>query len=241
MDRTFLVLATVTVGCLVVAGAAFGALFYTERTAAETLSSTLAFSITIRPDQTISNVTFLIPLPVDASGTSPVVKAAGAREIAGLPADWNTTLLGADGNTFLGISAGQIPAQGENATPYLLTMHTAAPRTALATAAPEDHSPVIRPRTGNQGMACPPGLDGIPRTCSVYVSHIYAEYEAVPGAQVSIRLELIGTNTWQSLSSHTGSYRDVVSLTLQGPAHGWHDGVGLLAAGIGEEFPGSGR
>ncbi|MDD1676320.1 MAG: hypothetical protein LUQ40_01135, partial [Methanomicrobiales archaeon] len=73
--------------------------------------------------------------------------------------------------------------------------------------------------------------------CSVYEGHIYAEYGGVPSTQVDIRLELVGRNTWESLGSHTGAYRDVVTLSLHGPVQGWHVGDGILAAGIGEDFP----
>jgi len=237
MDRTFNVLATLTIGSLIVTGLLFGIIFYQERSATTTLSSTLTFTLTIRPNQTLDEVTFLIPLPANAVGYSSVIAMAGAREITALPPDWNTTLVGTAGYTYLGISAARIPAEKGNVTPYRLTVRTAASRFALDTVAPEANTPVFRPRSAGRAQACAPVQEGTPSACREYEGYIFAQYRAVPDAEVEIQLELVGTNTWQSLGDHSGAYMDALSLSLHGPVQGWHTASGVLVTGIGEEFP----
>jgi hypothetical protein len=237
MDRTFRILAAGTIGCILVVGGIFGFLFFQERAATESLRGTLSFTITINTDHPLDNVTLLLPVPVDNSGSSPLLEKIGSKEISGLLPGWDTTLIGAREHAFFGISADQIPAVRENTTPYRLSVTVISPRSALDTISPESYSPVFRPRTAGLGQICPADTAGTGLRCMGYTGVVFAEYTAAPDAQVEIRLELVGRNTWQVMGEHTGEYRDTVALSLHGPARGWHKCRGLIMTGIGEDVP----
>lgn len=238
MDRTLRFLAIVTFGGILIAGLTLGVMIIPGRTARETLSTTQSFSLTITPNHTLNEVTILIPLPADANGFSPIVIEAGARNISGLPADWNTTLVGTKEFTFLGISADHINAGEGTATPYTLTITRTALRVPPDTAAPAGREPLFRPRTAEITIPCPTATGGTPQTCSGYATSVFAEYRAVPDTQVEIRINFSGSNTWEVLGTHSGGYRDTATLSLHGTVlPGWHTATGILESGIGEEFP----
>jgi len=67
------------------------------------LASTYAYTLTISTSEKLSNVTFFIPVPVDPAGDSPFVRQWSSRAVPGVPAGWETVLLGSGKGTMLKI------------------------------------------------------------------------------------------------------------------------------------------
>jgi hypothetical protein len=75
--------------------------------------------------------------------------------------------------------------------------------------------------------------DRTPPACYEYESRIYANYTASPDAEVTVRIELTGENSWWVYGWSGNKYMDRVGVTLTGAQDGWCAASGNLVAGEG--------
>jgi hypothetical protein len=202
------------------------------------LSSTYSYSCTITTDSTLSNVTLFIPVPADPLGNSPIVAQFSAHAITGLPDDWTGTLYDTGKATMVRITTPAIiPPEGTNpAKPFTLIlsseMHS---DTVIDTREPIKNSALFHPVRDLQPVACPPAGSRVPETpqCYRYVTSLYADYEAMPGASVNITSTVVGRNSWNIFKPGFNEYTTATGLLMTGSHDGWATMTGTLTSGIG--------
>jgi hypothetical protein len=202
------------------------------------LSSTYSYTCTITTDSTLSNVTLFIPVPADPLGNSPIVARFSARAITGLPDDWTVTLYDTGKATMVRITTPAItPPVGTNpAKPFTLTLSSEMQSGKLIdTREPIKNSALFHPVKELQPVACPPAGSRVQETpqCSRYVTSLYADYEAVPDAEVDITSTVVGRNSWNIFEPGSNEYTTVTSLQMSGSHDGWATMKGILTSGKG--------
>ncbi len=207
---------------------------FVEKAYRTSLSGSYSYTCTITTDSPLSNVTLFIPVPADPSGNSPVVAGFSARDIAGIPDDWQVTLYDTGKATMVKITTPVItPSPGTGPA----TIRIAADLTSDAvidTRDPLNNSALFRPAGEIRQIPCAPGpaIRGSP-VCYRYVTSMYADYDAAPGAMVNITETLGGRNTWHIFEPGSNEYETAVSLQMSGEQHGWSTMSGTLADHIG--------
>jgi hypothetical protein len=202
------------------------------------LSSTYSYTCTITTDSTLSNVTLFIPVPSDPLGNSPIVARFSAHAITGLPDDWTVTLYDTGKATMVKITTPAItPPEGTTpAKPFTLTLSSEIQSDNLInTWEPIKNSALFQPVRELQPVACPPGSSRVQETpqCYRYVTSLYADYEAAPGASVNITSTVVGRNSWNIFEPGSNEYTTVTSLLMTGSHDGWVTMNGTLTSGIG--------
>jgi hypothetical protein len=202
------------------------------------LSSTYSYTCTITTDSTLSNVTLFIPVPEDPLGNSPIVARFSAHAITGLPDNWTATLYDTGKATMVKITTPAItPPEGTTpAKPFTLTLSSDMQSDKLIdTREPIKNSALFRPVRELQPVACSPGSFRVQETpqCYRYVTSLYADYEAAPGASVNITSTVVGRNSWNIFEPGSNEYTTVTSLQMSGSHDGWATMKGILSSGTG--------
>jgi hypothetical protein len=202
------------------------------------LSSTYSYTCTITTDSTLSNVTLFIPVPEDPLGNCPVVARFSAHAIAGLPDDWTVTLFDTGKATMVKITTPAItPREGTTpAKPFTLTLSSDMQSDNLInTREPVKNSAMFHPVRELQPVACPQAGPTVQETpqCYRYVTSLYADYEAAPGASVNITSAVTGRNSWNIFEPGSNEYSTVTSLLMSGSHDGWATMKGTLTSGTG--------
>jgi len=225
-----------TLGLLLVILIAFVLLFsyqaYVEKVYRESLSGTYSYACTITTDSPLSNVTLFIPVPADRSGNSPVVAGFSTRDIAGIPGNWEVTLYDTGKATMVKVTTPEITPSPAT-TPLRMSADLKAD-TAIDTSDPLNNSALFRPVGELVQVPCAadPAVRGNP-VCYRYVTSLYADYEAAPGASVTISASLTGRNTWRIFEPGSNEYETAVTRHMSGEQHGWSTMSGILTEHIG--------
>jgi hypothetical protein len=217
MDRII----KITIGIFIVLLVAFigfaGYSFYIENTYRNSLTSTFTYNCIITTDSLLANVTLFIPVPADPSGNSPVIGEYSAQAIRVVPSSWKTELYDTGKATLVKITTPSL-APG---TTTLYTNITA--KGFIDTRSPLENSPVFRPvqelKTAGTGQT--------------YVTTVFADYQAPPGAAVTITSSLIGRNDWKIFGPGSNEYRTGISVQMSGAQNDWNTANGYLDDGIG--------
>jgi len=203
----------------------------------ESLVSTYSYSLSITTDTPLYNVTFFIPLPVNAGRSSPVVQQIGSPDIPDKPADWKFSIYGANNATMVKITAPVILPEGPSGISV-----QARSATPINTKNPADGAAVIQPKQDLSQGACSAiaGEKTASSVCYQYLGVIYADYTTDPNAKVLIRSSVTGKNRWHIFKPSSNEYRDSLALTLLGDDnHGWFPAKGELVTGTGDyDMPG---
>ena len=231
MDKIIKVSLGLLLVILIVSVSVFSYQAYVEKVYRESLSGTYSYTCTITTDSPLSNVTLFIPVPADLSGNSPVVAGFSTRDIAGIPDDWEVTLYDTGKATMVKITT---PAISSGAGPATIWMAAdLASDTVIDTLDPFTNSALFRPAGEIRQIPCAPDrIQGSP-LCYHYVTSLYADYDAAPGARVTISSTVAGRNTWYIFEPGSNEYETAVSLQMSGAQHGWSTMSGTLADHIG--------
>jgi hypothetical protein len=211
---------------------------FVESAYLNSLSSTYSYTCTITTDSALTNVTLFIPVPADPLGNSPIVTRFSAHAIAGLPDDWTVTLYDTGKATVVKITTPAITPPGGTspAKPFTLTLSSEMKSNKLIdTREPINNSALFHPVKELQLVACPPGSSPVQETpqCYRYVTSLYADYEAAPGASVNITSTIVGRNSWNIFEPGSNEYTTMTSLLMSGSHKGWATMKGRLTSGIG--------
>ncbi len=231
----------ITIGLFVVILIAFAAVVtynnYIVTEYRNSLTSTYSYSCTFSTEEVLTNVTFFLPVPEDTKGNSPIITEIGNHNVTGIPQDWSATIYGTGKSTLLKISAPKIglpPVNGSAQTSIVLLTVTAPSPGPIDTRTPIQNAAVFRPVQSIQDEACP-ALNATPgqTACYRYLTSIYADYTASPGAVVRINAGLDARNTWKISEPESNAYKNTVAVELHGANHGWVTTTGWLESGIG--------
>jgi hypothetical protein len=209
---------------------------YTETAYRNTITGTYTYSSTITTDAPLTNVTFFIPVPADASGNSLVVSSFSSHAIAGVPAGWNTALYDTGKSTMVKVTVPSIiPPEGTSAQhPYTVTFSSEiSSRAPIDTRDPVGKSAMFRPVQALNGSACPRGRADDGSQCSTYTTSVYADYMTAADTTVTITSAITGKNSWTIFGPRSNEYHTVVSTSLRGETHGWAVLNGELSSGNG--------
>jgi hypothetical protein len=241
MDRIIKIALSLFIIILVTFVAVIGYSAYAGNAYRNSLAGSYSYTCTIITDSPLSNVTLFIPVPGDRNGNSPVIAQFSAHEIMGVPDAWMTTLYDTGKSTMVKITIPSLipPAGISHDHPYTVTLSTnVSSKTRIDTRNPVENSPMFRPVTDLTTADCRNNTSpaGHPQ-CYSYVTSVYADYRADPGAAVSITSTLRGTNTWDLAGPQQNAYRTDISLPISGENHGWATAKGYLEKGIGSDDP----
>jgi len=235
MDRII----KITLGLFIVILVSFAGVFmytgYIENAYRTSLSSTYTYTCTISTDSPLYNVTFFIPVPANRAGNSPVISQFSAKNIAGVPDTWTTTVFGSDKMTMLKVTTPAIiPPAGTTAkNPYIISfgteLNTKGP---IDTVDPVLDSAMFRP-VQNIGKADCKSNSPTGASCFTYTTSFYADYITNPNAEVKFTSSLAGRNSWKIFEQKSNEYRTDISLLMFGENHGWTSAQGFLETGSG--------
>ena len=204
-----------------------------ENTYRATLSSTYSYTCTITTDSPLSNVTFFIPVPADLQGNSPIVERFSTRDIIGIPDDWSVSLYDTGKTTMVRISTPSISPTDNTSPKNPLTIELSSElksEKVIDSSDPEKNSALFRPIREVSQVSCPPegsAKNGSPR-CYHYLTSLYADYQASPGALVTISSSITGKNQWKIIEQGSNEYTSVISLKMTGGNQGWQKVDGFL-------------
>ncbi|MDD1704921.1 MAG: hypothetical protein LUP97_06835 [Methanoregula sp.] len=202
------------------------------------LSGSYAYSFSVTTDSELTNVTFFIPVPEDPSGNSPIVSRISAKDVSGLPADWQTALFATGKATMLKITTVSIrpPAGTTAGNPYTVTFRVnISSKNSIETLDPVTNGVIFRPVRNLRVVPCTEETSspsGSP-TCAEYITPVLADYSAAPGATVTLSSTLDGINNWKILEPQANEYHTEQSVLLFGENHGWTTEKGTLVTGMG--------
>jgi len=236
MDKIIRVSLGLLLVILIAAVSLFSYQAYVEKAYRESLSGTWSYTCTITTDSPLSNVTLFIPVPADPSGNSPVVSGFSTRNIAGIPDDWEVMLYDTGKATMVKVTVPAITVPDGTTPDNPLAIRLSAELkedTAVDTRDPLNNSALFRPVGGLVPVPCPVGAVRGSPSCYRYTTSLYADYEAAPGASVTISATLTGRNTWRIFEAGSNEYNTTVSLQMSGEQHGWSIMSGTLAEHIG--------
>lgn len=243
MDRIMKI--TIGLLCLVL-GLTIGHAVYTGYVMdayTSSLTSASSYTLSISTDSAISDATFFIPVPADTRGNSMAVTQWSAGQVSGVPASWQTNLFDTGKATLLKISIPRLdPPAGTTAeNPFTVTMTADLPsETVIDTADPVAGSPMFRTlqdfrKTGCTGQGT--GTRGSP-DCAAFVTSVYADYTADPGAAVTITSSYSAKNRWTVFAPQSNEYMTTISLLMHGENHGWQTAKGTITSRIGSyDYP----
>jgi len=214
---------------------------YTEHAYRSSLASTYTYTFTITTDSPLTNLTLFMPVPADVRGHSPILAPISSHELTGVPPTWKTELFETGKATLVKVTAPALvpPAGTARENPYTITISAAVPsKTYIDTQNPVENSPMFRPVTNLRSTDCRGNATvssgGI---CYTYLTALYADYQADPDAEVSIRSSLAGMNRWNIFGPAENEYRTDVYLLMFGEQNGWTTVAGYLETGTGAPTP----
>jgi hypothetical protein len=216
------------------------------------VTHTYRYEVALDINASVSNATFIVPLPVAGEGTI-VEDAIAGGGMAGVSAGWNLTVLTAGDTAMLRITAADIvpaakrtpvavpvgeepippeetPEAGPVSFPVMMEI-TVPVEDPIETASPVGTAYLLSPAFNLTTVPCsfPYPEDRAP-DCYRYDSRIYADYDADETTTVTIRAGIDGSNSWWAGGWTGNAYRDTVTLTLTGGSQGWHRAEGSLVA-----------
>lgn len=211
---------------------------FVEKAYLASLATSYTYTCTITTDSTLSNVTFFIPVPADPSGNSPVVARFSDQGITGIPGNWTATLYDTGKATLVRITTPAIIPLEKTGSDKRFTITLSSEGlsdNAIDTRDPVNHSALFRPVRDLRQVSCHPGSSGKNGTpqCYHYLTSLYADYQALPGASVNITSVINGKNTWKIFDPGFNEYSTGVTIVLSGPQHGWNFMEGELKSGSG--------
>jgi hypothetical protein len=210
---------------------------YVENAYRTSLTSTYSYSCTITTDSPLTNVTLFLPVPADRTGNSPVIAQLSAHEVSGVPGTWKTELYETGKSTMVKITTPSIiPPEGTSAkNPFTVTIYTnVSSGDLIDTRDPVENSPMFRPVQDVKSTACMNDQTSVSGgQCSSYLTSLYANYQAGPNAEVSVRSSLTGTNEWNVFEPKENEYRTDIYLLMFGEQKGWTTVRGYVESGIG--------
>ena len=238
MDKIIKVTLGLFIALLVVFVAFVGYTIFVDAAFRSSLNSTYSYSCSITTDSILTNVTFFIPVPENPSGSSLVVTRIGAREISGLPNDWDVTLYGTGKSTLLQITTPKISPPAGNGAPVSTTIRFSVDvrsPNVIDTINPLADSAMFRPVQQTKEVTCPqqPTTSAGSPHCTEYLTAIYASYSADPNASLTIHSEITGRNEWKIFEPRYNEYRNTLDVLMFGDNHGWATTRGWLESGIG--------
>jgi len=237
MDRIIKITMSLFIILLVTSVALVNYNGYVENAYRTSLTSTYSYTCSITTDSPLSNVTIFLPVPADMNGNSPVIAQLSAHEVSGVPDTWKTEIYGTGKSTMVKITTPSIvPPEGTSTkNPFTVTMYTNVTSNHLIdTRDPVENSPMFRPVQDVTTKEC--RNDETPASggqCYSYLTSLYADYNADPNAEVSVRSSLTGKNEWNIFEPKENEYRTDIYLLMFGEQKSWTTVRGYLEAGLG--------
>ena len=238
MEKILRGLVVLLILCFVLMGSPFLFQWYMERAYTSSLNSTFYYEASITTNSSLENITLFLPLPVDATGTSPIIESIGSGTISGTTMGWNFSIYGANNESLLKVWTDYLPPMIEGAQQVTYRFNsTAMIHTALNVTHPVEKGYTLQPKhhlpdtmsDGREALQYP--------LAYTYSSIAYVSYEAPESAMVEITVILEGKNSWYILRQYHNEYRDSLSASFQGSTEGWHEIDGVLITGVGDENP----
>jgi hypothetical protein len=207
--------------------------FYVEKEYKRTLVSTYSYTLTLSTSEKLQNVTFIIPVPVNPGGNSPFAEQFSARTFTGIPAGWESTLLGSNKATMIKIRAPVVSGSDGDGFSVRISSDARAAQL-IDTKSPQDRGIVLRPVQDLKEASCAGFTNAEPgATCYRYQSAVYADYASSPNAKVEISSTITGKNEWTIFAPGYNQYSNAFSTMMLGDNHGWVTANGELQTGIG--------
>jgi hypothetical protein len=103
----------------------------------------------------------------------------------------------------------------------------------IDTRSPTGTEPLLSPRSNQRQVDCEAFYERDDVTCYAYDSRVFLAYDAEPGTEVFLDVELRGTNSWWVLGWNYNEYRDGVRLLTDESPDGWTTVDGQLVTGSG--------
>jgi hypothetical protein len=194
--------------------------------------STYGYGVSVDTNATLSNVTLYLPLPVAASGESPVATAV-QDGTADAPEYWRYSVIETDHGRMVRIEVDELAAERQSDGRHYSVHQFGATVPAdgvVDTSDPYSTEPVIGPTEGRRERPCPNVAGPDPgQTCFDYTSRVYVAYDAPPEADVGLRLVHNGVNSYEAPRRGTDMYYERLSVGLRGPQDGWLDVDGFVS------------
>jgi len=231
----------ITVIAIIVAGLYGLWMYHTHRLYEETYTSEYNYLVTVKTDSILHNVTLYLPLPV-FEGESKIGDKITAGNIS-KPDDWDCSVIETQYGKMLKISAKKMIPE----TRYSYTRISVRLRSdhEINSKNPIGNEPVLSPKEKLTGPSTyryprpqeaerqlPP--DYYDYIYSEYKTYVYADYATSLNANLSIFIELSGSNHWWVYGWGGNYYDDKINIKLTGEQHGWHIASGKLVEGIGD-------
>ncbi|MDT8358240.1 MAG: hypothetical protein RQ758_07035 [Methanomicrobiaceae archaeon] len=236
---------------IVVAVAASLLLFAGYQSYQQSLSSSYRYRIAIDGAGTVTNATFIVPLPFSEDGQE-IGDEIVAGNLSGIPEGWQLAVLTSEDAHMLKLSfeeytfegvplpmplegdAGEVAtgAEKENrAIPVRMEVSLpVAPH--INTAEPFGNEPLLYPKSNLTRVPCPfPSPAARAPECFSYQTLVMARFDGPP--ELTLEVELIGENTWWVGGWSGNSYRDQVLVILSPGEEGWREVSGSLVTGEG--------
>lgn len=193
-------------------------------------ASTYGYSLSLETNATLEDVTVEVPLPVTASGQSPIASAVRAGN-ATVPDGWNATVVETGRGPHLRLDAAVVPGgradTGRRAETYLVSARAAADER-IETGDPLATEPILQATTDHRERPCPNVVDPpAEMVCYSFDTAVFAAYEAPRDASVTLYVVASGVTT-DGTSRHA-MYNERVPVFLVGPQDGWVEAEGFLS------------
>jgi hypothetical protein len=219
----------------------------------QSLSSSYRYSIAIEGAGTITNATFIVPLPFSEGGPE-IGDEIVAGNLSGVPEGWQLAVLTSEDAHMLRISFEEYtfeavplpepvdedetdspagPKEAGRAIPVRMEVSLpTAPH--IDTRDPLGNEPLLYPKSDITPTACPfPSPASQAPECFGYQTSLLALYDAPPGCELTLEVGLVGENTWWVGGWSGNTYRDQVLVTLSPRVEGWREVSGSLVTGEG--------
>jgi hypothetical protein len=226
MDKIIKIIAGLFLVILALFMAQWGYSHYVEQKYRDSLVSTYSYNCTISTTEQLTNVTFIIPVPVNSTGDSRFTEEYSLRQVTGLPSDWITTLLGSSKSTMIKITA---PVLAPSTTNLHLDVTVEGP---INTKSPLENGVLYRPVQNLVTVNCP-AITPAGSDCFEYTSSIYATYDSSTQARVDVSTSLVAKNEWDISGPASNQYLNSVSVSITGDHRRWISTRSQLVTGIG--------
>lgn len=186
------------------------------------ITSGYGYTVTISTTGDLTDVSLLIPLPADNTGSDPGASLM-LTGIRNYPDDWNLVLVGNPGEAaYLKISTPLIPITPDGqATSLRLSISSDA---IIPTREPENGAYLFDP--GVNQIQDMPGADPSRK--------IFAKFTTYPSTTTKIMASCTGENAWWWFGSSSNAYTDRLSTEINGQVSGWHETTGTRESGTGK-------
>ncbi len=220
MKTAFKVLILILVIIAVIAASIYVVMWDMKRSS---YTSDYEYRVEINPDEDISNVTVLVPLPKELAGQNRSVPEGWEVEFVD-----NISVEGKKYENVLSIEADEIPS----GTYQTLTISMESDEE-IDTEDPWGKEPMLEPKSNTTEVECDyPGASEKVR-CYSYSGGIFARFETEGEAQTHISVELYGTNSWWVGGWSGNEYFDRSITEIEGEATGHYETEGEVRTGVG--------